>query len=102
MNLNVTRSRRWRLHETASWRVDGVMTRRWRHGGYVLRHNADVGRGGRARLSRHRRDAERGDHTAATPFFHAGAPRESTTTAGRLRRVISQALRRLVLFLAPT
>ena len=52
------------------------MARRWRHSGYALRHDADVARGGRARLSRHRREAERGDHVAATPStgpsFRAG------------------------------
>ena len=46
------------------------MARRWRHSGYALRHVADVGRGGRARLSRHRREAERGDHV--WPSFRAG------------------------------
>ena len=41
---------------TSSGRVDGVMARRWRQGGYALRHDAvAVGRAEAARLSQSRR-----------------------------------------------
>ena len=63
MTLNVTRSRRWHLRETTSWRVDGVMTRRWRHGGYALRHDAvDAGRA-EAERACHAIAATRGEET---------------------------------------
>ena len=57
---------------TSSGRVDGVMARRWRHGG-------------RARVSRHRRDAERGDRATR----NAGLARRA-----RRRRALRRGLRR--------
>ncbi len=84
MTLNVTRSRRWRLRETTPPRRRRQRVSRESCGG--------VGRIDGVFTRPHRRDAV---------YFNAGAPRESTTTAGRLRRVARQALRRPLLLVAP-